>query len=171
MSSFFHKAVVAAALPLAFLRPAAFLPNRRRILATADHGDARPELRLYDPDKMLASIRTSAPGVVAHRVLAGPYTQNLHWDAAMGQLIFVQNAILGRGWRLDVLNLDKAVADGRASGPGVRALTLTFMPHDELEGYRPLDAERSLFANSSRKNNLVLGEVKSMTRSESPPAR
>src|SRR6516225_4193359 len=45
-------------------------------LATADYGDVRPEVRLYDPGKMLANKRTSTPGVVAHRVLAGPFNQN-----------------------------------------------------------------------------------------------
>jgi hypothetical protein len=38
-------------------------------LATADYGDARPEMRLYDPDKLLQAGRSSAAGVVAHRVL------------------------------------------------------------------------------------------------------
>ena len=41
-------------------------------LATADYGDVHPEVRLYDPEKMLAAGRTSAPGVTAYRVLCGP---------------------------------------------------------------------------------------------------
>ena len=56
------------------------------------------------------------------------------------RLTCVQNVIEGRGWRLDVLDLDRALADGRATGPGVRVRTFTFDPHDELEGYWPLDA-------------------------------
>ena len=32
-------------------------------LATADYGDVRPEVRLYDPEKMLASKRTSTPAL------------------------------------------------------------------------------------------------------------
>jgi hypothetical protein len=140
-------------------------------LATADYGDVRPEVRLYDPEKMLASKRTSAPGVVAHRVLAGPFNQNLHWDAGKGQLTCVQNVIAGRGWRLDVLDLAKAVADGRAGGPGVRVRMLTFMPHDELEGYRPLQGDWGLFVTSSQKNNVVVSEVKSVTPRESRPER
>ena len=71
-------------------------------LATADYGDARPEIRLYDPEVMLKAKRTSAPGVVVYRVLCGPYNQNLSWDAAQQQLTCVQNVVAGRGWRLDV---------------------------------------------------------------------
>jgi hypothetical protein len=102
--------------------------------------------------------------------LAGPFNQNLHWDANKGQLTCVQNVIPGRGWRLDVLDLAKAVADGRASGAEVRVRMLTFMPHDELEGYRPLDGNRGLFVTSSGKNNVVVGEVKTVPPQESRPA-
>ena len=140
-------------------------------LATADYGDVRPEVRLYNPGKMLANKRTSAPGVVAHRVLAGPFNQNLHWDASKGQLTCVQNVIAGRGWRLDVLDLAKAVADGRASGPRVRVRMLTFLPHDELEGYRPLEGDRGLFVTSSPKNNVVVGVVNIVAPRESRPKR
>jgi hypothetical protein len=140
-------------------------------LATADYGDARPEVRLYDPEKMLKAKRTSAPGVVAHRVLCGPFNQNLHWDADKGELTCVQNVVAGRGWRLDVLDLTKAVADGRASGPGVRVRMLTFPPNDELEGYRPLDGKRGLFVTSMPKDSLVVGAVKSTPPKESPPGR
>jgi hypothetical protein len=138
-------------------------------LATADYGDVRPEVRLYDPEKLLKAKRSSAPGVVAHRILCGPFNQNLHWDAERGQLTCTQNVIAGRGWRLDVLDLAKATADGRAWGPGVRVRTQTFLPHDELEGYRPLDEKRGLFVTSSRKDNLIVAEVKAVPPRESPP--
>ncbi len=151
-------------------RPEFVTLDGKPYLATADYGDARPEVRLYDPEKMLARKRTSAPGVVAHRVLVGPFNQNLHWDADTGQLTCVQNVIAGRGWRLDVLDLARAVADGRAAGPGVRVRMLTFMPHDELEGYRPLDGDRGLFVTSSSKSNVVVGEMKSVKPRESRPA-
>ncbi len=139
-------------------------------LATADYGDVHPEVRLYDPEKMLAAGRTSAPGVTAYRVLCGPFNQNLDWDADKGRLTCIQNVVAGRGWRLDVLDLAKAAADGRAWGPGVRVRTLTFLPHDELEGYRPLGVDRGVFVTSSWKDNLTVGEVKSIPPKESPPA-
>jgi hypothetical protein len=131
-------------------------------LATSDYGDARPEVRLYDPEKLLAAKRSSAPGVVAHRFLCGPFNQNLHWDAARGQLTCVQNVIAGRGWQLDVLDLAKACADGRASGQGVRVRKIILPYHNELEGYRPLSGGKGFFVTSSRKNNVVRGEVKTV---------
>jgi hypothetical protein len=137
-------------------------------LATSDYGDVQPEVRLYDPEKLLQARRTSAPGVVAHRVACGAFNQNLHWDGAKGQLTCVQNVIGGRGWRLDVLDLARAVAAGRASAPGVRVRMLTLMPHDELEGYRPLSDGWGLFVTSSLKGNLVVGEVQEIKPRESP---
>jgi hypothetical protein len=152
-------------------RPEMVTLDGRDYLATADYGDVRPEVRLYDPDKLVKARRSSAPGVVAHRILGGPFNQNLHWDAARGQLTCVQNVIAGRGWRLEVLDLAKAVADGRASGPGARVRMLTFMPHDELEGYRPLGERGGLFVTSSRKGNLIVGDVKDTPPRESRPGR
>jgi hypothetical protein len=137
-------------------------------LATSDYGDVRPEVRLYDVEKMLQAKRTSAPGVTAHRFLCGPFNQNLHWDGKTGRLTCIQNVIAGRGWRLDVLDLRKAIAHGRADGPGVRVRSYTFLPHNELEGYRPLDEGRSLFVTSGRKNNVVVGIIKTVKPKESP---
>jgi hypothetical protein len=152
-------------------RPEFVTLEGRDYLATSDYGDVRPELRLYDVEKLLQAGRSSAPGVVTHRVLCGPFNQNLHWDPARGQLTCVQNVIAGRGWRLDVLDLARAAADGRAWGPGVRVRLLTFAPHDELEGYRPLTEGRGLFVTSSRTGNLTVAEVQAAQPRESPPPR
>ena len=140
-------------------------------LATADYGDARPEVRLYDPEKLLNAKRSSTPGVVAHRILCGPYNQNLHWDPSRGQLTCVQNVVAGLGWQVEVIDLAKATSDGRAWGPGVRVRKQTFMPHDELEGYRPLRENLGIFVTSSRKDNLVVGEIHDTQPRESPPTR
>jgi hypothetical protein len=138
-------------------RPTFVTINGRTLIATADYGDVHPEIRLYDPDLLLAAGRSSAPGVAVYRMLCGPFNQNLHWDAETGRLTCVQNVIEGRGWRLDVIDLAKAVGDGRVGAPGVRVKILTFPPHDELEGYWPLDHERSLFVTSRRDGNIVIG--------------
>jgi hypothetical protein len=122
-------------------------------------------VRLYDPEKLLAAQRTSAPGVIAHRFLSAPYNQNLHWDGDTKQLTCVLNVIEGRGWRLETLDLAKAVADGRSRGPGVLVRTQTFPNRDELEGYRPLPQGGGLFVTSSRKNNLVVGTAKAVSAS------
>lgn len=149
-------------------RPTFVDVSGRTLLATADYGDVRPELRLYDPAAMLRAGRTSAPGVVVHRVLCGPFNQNLHWDPATRRLTCAQNVIEGRGWRLDVLDLDRALADGRASGPGVRVGCFTFDPHDELEGYWPLDGERSLIVTSGRSENITMGVIREVAPHLSP---
>ena len=94
----------------------------------------------------------------------------MQWDAESGLLTCVQNVIEGRGWRLDVLDLAKAVAAGDVSAPGVRVRSHTFTPHDELEGYWPLDRERSLFAIARRHDNLVIGTIKTIEPRTSPPA-
>jgi hypothetical protein len=131
----------------------------RPLLATADYGDIRPEIRLCDPEALQKAGRTSAPGVVLHRVLCGPFSQNLHWDAESGSLTCVQNVVPGRGWRLDVLDLAAAVADGRVHGPGVRHRTLVFAPHDELEGYWSLGGNRAVFAVARRSDNLFIATI------------
>ena len=150
-------------------RPEFVAVGGRPLLATADYGDVRSEIRLYDPAALLATGRSSAPGVVAHRILCEPFNQNLHWDAATGQLICVQNVVAGRGWRLDVLDLARAVADGRALGPGVRARRLTFPSHDELEGYWPLAPRRGLFAVARRRDNLFISAFRETEPRPSPP--
>jgi hypothetical protein len=66
----------------------------------------------------------------------------------------------GRGWRLETVDLQRAVADGRTWGPDVLVRTQTFPDRDELEGYRPLPDGSGLFVTSSRKNNLVVGKMK-----------
>ena len=95
-------------------RPTFVTLGGRTLLATSDYGDVRPEIRLYDPEALLAAKRSSAPGVVVHRVLCGPFNQNLHWDADTGRLTCVQNVIEGRGWRLDVAR----PGEGRRRRPG-----------------------------------------------------
>jgi hypothetical protein len=134
-------------------------------LATADYGDVHPEVRLLDVGRMLAAKRTSAPGVVARRFLAGPFNQNLAWDADTGRLTCIQNVVAGLGWRLDTLDLAKAVADGRADGPGVRVSRQTFPPGDELEGWRPL-GKRAIFVTSAQANNITVGAMRD--RAEKP---
>jgi hypothetical protein len=151
-------------------RPLFVTLKGRVLLATADYGDVRPELRLCDPGVMLAARRTSAPGVVVHRVLCGPFNQNLHWDETTGRLTCIENVIEGRGWRLDTIDLARAVAHGRADGPDVRIRTITFDPHDELEGWCPVDRDRMLFVTSSRHDNIALGIVRPTEPRPSPPA-
>ena len=149
-------------------RPVFVSLGGKTYLATADYGDVHPEIRLYDTDRLLAAGRSSAPGVVVHRVLCGPFNQNLHWDESLGHLICIQNVTAGSGWRLDRLDLARGVADGRAHGPGVRVRTLTFSPRNELEGFLPIAQDTVLFVVASREETLVLGRIREATHG---PAR
>jgi hypothetical protein len=151
-------------------RPTLVTVGGRTFLATSDYGDIRPEIRLYDPEALLAAKRSSKPGVIVHHFRCGPFNQNMQWDAESGLLTCVQNVIEGRGWRLDVLDLAKAVAAGDATAPGVRVRTHTFVPHDELEGYWPFDRKRSLLAVARRRDNVVLGTIGTTEPRTSPPA-
>jgi hypothetical protein len=140
----------------------------RHYLATADFGDVRPEIRLYDPVRLVAAGRSSAPGVVRHRILAGPHSQTLAWDRSRGALVCVQNVVAGVGWVLDTLDLRSAVLDGRAGGPGVRLDRRVFLPHSELEGYLSLPGGRALFVTGNREDNVTLGRIRPMATRRSP---
>jgi hypothetical protein len=150
-------------------RPEFVAVGGRTLLATADYSDVRPEIRLYDPEALLAARRSSAPGVVVHRIVCGPFTQNLHWSGESGHLTCVQNVVNGRGWRLDDLDLARAVAKGRADGPGVRVRRLTFPLHDELEGYWPRGACRAFFAAARLHDNLLEATFRETEPELSPP--
>ncbi len=101
-------------------RPEYVTLDGRRLLATADYGDVRPAVRLYDPRRLVAARRSSAPGVLVATIPCGPFNQNLFWDGVKGELTCVQNVVAGLGWKLDVFNLEKAVAAGKL-GAGPRA--------------------------------------------------
>lgn len=143
-------------------RPEFVRVDGRTLLATADYGDVHPEIRLLDPARLLAEDRTSAPGVVVTRIMAGPWNQALHWNPERGELICVQNVIEGRGWRLETINLSRGVRDGRVEGPEVRVGRVTLARHDELEGFWRLDGGRSLWINSNRSQNMVLGTYRAI---------
>ena len=51
-------------------RPTFVTVGGRTFLATSDYGDIRPEIRLYDPEALLAAKRSSGPGVIVHRTSA-----------------------------------------------------------------------------------------------------
>jgi hypothetical protein len=150
-------------------RPTFVTARGRSFLATSDYGDLSPEIRLYDPEALLAAKRSSTAGVIVHRLRSGAFNQNMHWDASSGLLTCVQNVIEGRGWQLDVLDLEKAVSAGDASAPGARVRKHTFSPHDELEGYWPLDGNRSLLAVARRHDNVLVGSIKTIEPRNSPP--
>jgi hypothetical protein len=131
----------------------------KTLLATADYGDREPAIRLYDVAKMLRTKRTSAPGVLVHRIDCGPFNQNLHWDADTGRLTCIQNVVAGIGWRLERFDLAEAAEHGAVEHPRVPRERLTFSPRSELEGYRRLPGGKSLFVTASRRDNVIVGQI------------
>lgn len=139
-----------------------------RYLATADYGGENPHLRLYDPEKLVKEKCSSAAGVMVHNVRCSPNNQNLAWDAKTGQITCVQNVVAGRGWRLDVLDLAKAIQAKDTSAPGARVRTLIFPPHSELEGFRLLGNGRGIFVTAARTNNVAIGTITEIEPTLSP---
>jgi hypothetical protein len=150
-------------------RPIFVSVNDKTLLATADYGNKRPMIRLYDVEKLLANERSSAPGVVVHSILAGPFNQNLAWDAEKKQLTCIQNVFGGIGWQLDVIDLPCAIADGRVDGPNVRVRRVTFVPRSELEGFMSLKENQGLYVTSHHKDNVTIGEIETIPPRESAP--
>ena len=62
----------------------------------------------------------------------------------------------GLGWKLDVFNLQRAVAAGKLEKARVR--TLIFQPHSELEGWLRQPDGREVFVTSSPKDNIHVGK-------------
>ena len=137
-------------------RPEYVTLGGRRLLATADYGDVRPAVRLYDPRRLVEAGRSSAPDVCVASILCGPFNQNLFWDASRGELTCVQNVVAGLGWKLDVFNLEKAVAAGKLET--ARERTLIYRPHSELEGWLRQPDGREVFVTSSSPHNIYAGK-------------
>jgi hypothetical protein len=138
----------------------------RWLLATSDYGPEGNEIRLYDPERLLEVIRTSAPDVVVARWDCGPFVQSLCWlpadpwaasdrseSPAGGVLVLVQNREPGLLYRLTFVDLE---ADARL----IRRLDLE-QPRDELEGAEWLGDRLWLLvsANRARAENIVLVEL------------
>jgi hypothetical protein len=137
-------------------RPEYVTLHGRRMLATADYGDIRPAVRLYDARRLVEAGRSSAPGVCVATIPTGPFNQNLFWDASHGELTCVQNVVAGLGWKLDVFNLEKAVAAGKLEPARVR--TLVYRPHSELEGWLRQPDGREVYVTSSPQHNIYVGK-------------
>ena len=147
-------------------RPEYVTVQGRRLLATADYGDVRPAVRLYHPRRLVEAGRSTAPGVCVATIPCDPFNQNLSWDTATGRLTCVQNVVAGLGWKLDVLDLQKAVAGGTLAKARVR--TLVFQPHSELEGWLRQPDGREVFVTSSPKDNIYVGKSRPVPSFSTP---
>ena len=136
-------------------RPELVWVENRWLVATADYGDGRNELRLYDPDFLLSAMNTTDPNVVVMRFPAPPYVQSLHYWADRDVLILVQNRKSGDEWKLTLVDLAASVEAGAL----VVLDVLEPGAPGELEGLHFIDDERVLMITSSRVNNAYLGTL------------
>jgi hypothetical protein len=147
-------------------RPEYVTLQGRRLLATADYGDVRPAVRLYDPRRLVEARCSTAAGVCVATIPCDGFNQNLFWDATSGELTCVENVVAGLGWKLDVFDLQKAVAGRRPAK--ARLQTLVFQPHSELEGWLRQPDGREVFVTSSPKNNIYVGRSRPVPSFSAP---
>jgi hypothetical protein len=132
-------------------RPEYVQYNKKWYVATADYGDKKNEVRLYDPAALRKAKRTSVKGVLYKKFTCSPWVQNLNWIADKGQLLLIQNQIEGRRWRFTYVDLAKSIASGKQESIKVIDIDRA----DELEGFTFLkDNNKGFAVSSSRKNNV-----------------
>lgn len=130
----------------------------RWYLATADYS-RKAEVRLYDPERLLAGGRTRDPGVQVGSFALGGRTQSLVWEPATGWLYCVQNPERGRGWRVVVVDLKEALRAGRYDAPGALVERQDFDFENELEGLAFLGGNRLLLLTSDNQGNAQLAHL------------
>ncbi|CCH53059.1 hypothetical protein BN8_02122 [Fibrisoma limi BUZ 3] len=131
-------------------RPEYVRYNNKWYVATADYGNKRNEVRLYDPEKLRTARKTSEAGVVVKKFTCSPWVQNLHWIPSKGVLVLIQNQIEGRRWRFTFVDLAKSIESGREAVIN----TIDVDKADELEGFTLLDdLTTGISVTSSRSNN------------------
>lgn len=125
--------------------------NGKWLVATADYGDKRNEVRLYDPSVLQKVDKTSAPGVLVKKFTCGPWVQNLHWVPEKGVLVLIQNQIEGRRWRFTFVDLQKSIEKGEQ----VVLSSVDIDKADELEGFTFTGtSSKGIAVTSSRMSNV-----------------
>jgi len=139
-------------------RPEYVKYRRKWYVATADYGNTGNEVRLYDPEALLESSKTSESGVLVKKFQCSPWVQNLHWIPEKGILILIQNQIEGRRWRFTYLDLERSVESGKEV---VLKVIDIEEKDDELEGFAFVGKNylKGLAVTSSRRNNVSLMET------------
>lgn len=122
-------------------------------VATADYGNKKNEVRLYDPEALKKAAKTSGSGVLYKKFDCGPWVQNLYWIKNTNTLVLIQNQIEGRKWRFTFVDLEKSLQTGKEAVINV----VETNRNDELEGFAFLDnLTRGIAVTSSRTNNVNL---------------
>jgi len=115
------------------------------LVASADYGDETNTLRLFDPRLLAQVTRASHPEVVAATLPAPTFVQTLHWLDEERTLVFVQNQVAGRRYRLTYASLEDMGADLSRFAP----LDMD-EPTDELEGFVMLTDTVGLMVSAVR---------------------
>ncbi len=120
-------------------------------VATADYGNKKNEVRLYDPEALKNASKTSAKGVLYKKFDCGAWVQNLFWIKNTNILVLIRNQTEGKKWRFTFVDLEKSLQSGKESVINVMETDR----NDELEGFAFLgDLSKGIAVTSSKTNNV-----------------
>lgn len=133
-------------------RPEYVKYHNKWYVATADYGNNKNQVRLYDPEKLANASKTSESGVLYKKFGCSPWVQNLNWISEKGILMLIQNQIEGRKWRFTFLDLEKSIDAGKEV-----VINTIDIPNknDELEGFAIASGLKKGIGVTSSKNNNV----------------
>ncbi len=120
-------------------------------VATADYGNRKNEVRLYDQEALKIASKTSEKGVLYKKFTCGAWVQNLHWVKNTNTLVLVQNQVEGKKWRLTFVDLEKSLQTGKE----ILTSIVETSRADELEGFTFLNGLKKGIAVTSSKTNNV----------------
>ncbi|MDI9879237.1 hypothetical protein [Flectobacillus longus] len=133
-------------------RPEYVQYKKQWYVATADYGNRKNEVRLYNPLALAKAQKTSEKGVLYKKFSCGAFVQNLLWIPEKKILVLIQNQIEGRRWRFSFLDFEKSIETGEQ----VVLKTIDIDKADELEGFTLSDNPLEGFAvTSSRRMNTT----------------
>ena len=130
--------------------------NGKWFVASADYGNKKNEVRLYDPIKLASATKTSEPGVLVAKFSCSPWVQNIHFIKEKNILVLIQNQIEGRRWRFTFLDFRASVKSGQEKILKV----IDIDRDDELEGFTlKTNKNKAIAVSSSRKYNVNFLEM------------
>jgi len=138
-------------------RPEYVQYKNKWFVATADYGNKKNEVRLYNPLALKSAKKTSEEGVLYKKFTCSPFVQNLLWVPEKKVLVLIQNQIEGRRWRFTFLDFEKSLE----SGHEVVLKVIDVDKADELEGFSlTKNLQKGIAVTSSRKANVHLTSLK-----------
>ena len=137
-------------------RPEYVKYKNKWLVATADYGNQKNEVRIYDPLALKTAKKTSEKGVSVNKFTCSPWVQNLLWIPEKKILVLIQNQIEGRRWRFSFLDFEKSLATGHE----VVLKRIDLDKTDELEGFSlTKNINKGIAVTSSRKANVHFTKV------------